>query len=602
MMIRWWNRLSFRIPGFILLVTLTPLLAFGIIVTRMSAQTLTQEVGRANRMAAIRAVELIEATVSDAQEDMTIAVNSPEFSGMEYETQKLALQSLLRLLHDVKSLTVIDEQGYEQVKLSREKVFLADDLNNRADDAAYERAIQGHAYIGPIRTTAEGNPTVTLAVPIWNLARDKTAGVLVADISLRSLLSAVVSLQVGKTGSVFIVDSSGTVIAHPDYSLVLAGEDFSDHSHIQHFLIGEPTDEAHIHINHDGIDVLSVGASSPDLGWIVIVEQPVAEALAVTQTMAKGLTYILGITLLLSAAIVGYAVVHLTRPLQNLAVGAGLIGRGVLDHRIEVKTKDEIGKLAAAFNEMAANLQAYTARLEQSNRDLEEFVYIATHDLQEPLRKILAFGDRLVAKYEAAFDDVGRDYLNRMHNATRRLQTLIDDLLVYSRVSTQVKPWARINLTDVAQAVVSDLESQLRQTKGRVEFGTLPVIEADPDQIYQLLKHLIVNALKFRQEGLPPVVKLRGSLVGQDGILSHETCQIIVEDNGIGFEQQFAERIFKPFQRLHRRGEYGGSGMGLAICRRIVERHGGYITAESRPGEGATFLVTLPVRQANSEQ
>ncbi|MBL7160991.1 MAG: hypothetical protein ISS57_00180 [Anaerolineales bacterium] len=185
-----------------------------------------------------------------------------------------------------------------------------------------------------------------------------------------------------------------------------------------------------------------------------------------------------------------------------------------------------------------------------------------------------------------------------MHNATQRLQNLIDDLLVYSRVSTQAQPPTRINMTDIAQAAVADLESQLQQTGGRVEFETLPTIEADPAQIHQLLGHLIINSLKFCQEELPPVVKLRGSLVGQDGILSNEMCQIIVEDNGIGFEQLFSERIFKPFQRLHRRGEYDGSGMGLSICRRIVEHHGGSITATSVPGQGTTLTITLPVRQS----
>ncbi len=283
--------------------------------------------------------------------------------------------------------------------------------------------------------------------------------------------------------------------------------------------------------------------------------------------------------------------------INQLQQGTEIIAAGSLGHRVDITSNDEIGQLASAFNRMATNLETHTTRLEQSNRDLQEFTYIATHDLQEPLRKILAFSDRLMARYGQAFDETGQDYINRMHEATRRLQSLIDDLLVYSRASTQAQPPTPINLTDVAQAVVSDLEGQLQQIGGKVAFEALPVIEADPTQMHQLLRHLIDNSLKFSQDGLPPLIKLRGNLVEQEGTLAKEWCQIIVEDNGIGFEQQFAERIFKPFQRLHRRREYGGSGMGLAICRRIVERHNGRITANSVPGKGATFIVTLPVKQ-----
>ena len=283
--------------------------------------------------------------------------------------------------------------------------------------------------------------------------------------------------------------------------------------------------------------------------------------------------------------------------INQLQLGTETIAAGNLGHRVDITSNDEIGQLASAFNGMANNLENYTTRLEQSNRDLQEFTHIASHDLQEPLRKILAFGDRLMIKYREAFDQTGQDYMRRLHDATRRMQILIDDLLVYSRLSTQIHPPTQINLTDVAQAVVSDLENQLQQTGGDIEYHNLPTIEADSEQMNQLFFHLIENALKFRREGELLVVQLRGSLARQEGSTSSEICQIIVEDNGIGFEQQFSERIFKPFQRLHRRGEYGGSGIGLSICRRIVELHRGSITATSVPGEGATFIIRLPVNQ-----
>jgi PAS domain S-box-containing protein len=239
-------------------------------------------------------------------------------------------------------------------------------------------------------------------------------------------------------------------------------------------------------------------------------------------------------------------------------------------------------------------LQANATKLEQSNRDLQEFAYIASHDLQEPLRKVLAFSDLIISEYGDAVDETGRDYMKRMDSACQRMMTLITDLLSFARVETRARPFIEVDLKTVAQEAISDLENQIKSTQGRIEIGNLPMIEADPTQMHQLLQNLINNALKFRHEGCSPLVKVSAEING-------DTCQISVADNGIGFNTQYLDRIFKPFERLHSREEYEGSGMGLAICRRIVERHGGRITATSNPGKGSTFIVTLPIHQSKGE-
>jgi len=240
------------------------------------------------------------------------------------------------------------------------------------------------------------------------------------------------------------------------------------------------------------------------------------------------------------------------------------------------------------------NLRFYAARLEQSNRDLQEFAYIASHDLQEPLRKVLAFGDRLDKKYRDVLDDTAHDYLKRMLDASRRMQILINDLLNFSRVSTRNQPFTKIDLNILIHEVLSDLENLIDRTQGQLEIGDLPVIEADPTQMHQLLQNLINNSLKFHQEGVPPIIQVSARILGSK-------CQISIKDNGIGFDMQYLDRIFKPFQRLHNRQEYEGSGMGLAICRRIVERHNGKITATSALYEGSIFIVTLPICQVIGE-
>lgn len=232
-------------------------------------------------------------------------------------------------------------------------------------------------------------------------------------------------------------------------------------------------------------------------------------------------------------------------------------------------------------------LEAYSRELERSNRELEDFGYIASHDLQEPLRKVQAFGDRLKSRYAEALDETGRDYLERMQGAAGRMQTLIQELLSYSRVTSKAQPFERLDLRQAAHEVVQDLSTRIETTQGCVEVESLPEIEADPLQMRQLLQNLLGNALKFHRESVPPRVTVSGEVSG-------EWAEIRVQDNGIGFESQYADRMFKPFERLHGRMEYEGTGMGLAIVRKIVERHGGSIRAESLPGEGATFVIRLP--------
>lgn len=232
-------------------------------------------------------------------------------------------------------------------------------------------------------------------------------------------------------------------------------------------------------------------------------------------------------------------------------------------------------------------------KLARSNGELEQFAYVASHDLQEPLRKIQAFGDRLKSKCEAGLGPEGLDYLTRMENAAARMRVLIQDLLTLSRVASNSKPFVAVDLNDVVRTVVSDLEMRIQDTGGRVEIGPLPVIFGDRGQMAQLFQNLIGNGLKFRKPGEKPVVKIQSQLsTARQGEANAWLIEVV--DNGIGFDEKYRDRIFQIFQRLHGRNEYEGTGIGLAICRKIVERHHGSITANSSPGAGAKFIITLP--------
>jgi PAS domain S-box-containing protein len=232
----------------------------------------------------------------------------------------------------------------------------------------------------------------------------------------------------------------------------------------------------------------------------------------------------------------------------------------------------------------------YADRLESSNRELQDFASVAAHDLQEPLRKIQAFSDRLKTKYRDLLGDDGKDYLDRMLASARRMQTLIDDLLSYSRVTTKAQPFIPTDLNQILREVTSDLEVRIESTHAKIVAEKLPTIDSDPSQMRQLLQNIVGNALKFHKPDTPPEVRIGAGIQG--GL-----CELKIQDNGIGFDEKYLDRIFTIFQRLHGKSQYEGTGVGLAVVRRIVERHHGQITAKSALGKGATFIITLPVKQ-----
>jgi signal transduction histidine kinase len=235
-------------------------------------------------------------------------------------------------------------------------------------------------------------------------------------------------------------------------------------------------------------------------------------------------------------------------------------------------------------------LLRHAAELSRSNAELEQFASIASHDLQEPLRKVQTFAAHINASESQNLSEQGRDFLRRMSDAAGRMRELIDDLLVFSRVATQGHPFTPVNLGHVISQVLVDLELSVQETGARLTVGLMPTIEADPLQMRQLFQNLLGNALKFRRPDVIPELRVEAEVIDH---VAHFT----VSDNGIGFDEQYATRIFRAFERLHGARVYPGTGIGLALCRKIVERHHGTISAAAEIGHGATFTVRLPVSQ-----
>lgn len=247
-------------------------------------------------------------------------------------------------------------------------------------------------------------------------------------------------------------------------------------------------------------------------------------------------------------------------------------------------------------------LRRYARRLERINAELESFASIASHDLQEPLRKIRMMGERLADISEGQLGDQGMDYLGRMIRAGDNMHRLIRDLLAFSRVGSGPGRFRLLPLEGPVREALAALDLMIEETGAEILVRDLPEAEVDEALLRQLFQNLIGNALKFRRDGIPPRIEVSGeALTHRDQTDEHEVI-IEVSDNGIGFEEQFHDRIFQVFQRLHSRSEFEGTGIGLAICKKIVDHHEGRIHARSRPGEGAVFTVILPIRQKAVEE
>lgn len=255
------------------------------------------------------------------------------------------------------------------------------------------------------------------------------------------------------------------------------------------------------------------------------------------------------------------------------------------------------------LREYEKGLEEKIKELNRSNTELEDFAYVASHDLQEPLRKLTAFSERLQSKFTAVLGKEGMMYLERIVAATENMRILIDNLLEFSRTARSAKHFSQVNLGKILEDVKNDLELKIEESGTLLTYDSLPTLELIHSQIKQLFDNLVSNSIKFKQPDRPSVIAVSCEKLTDDEKTLHNLrseknyFKLMIEDNGIGFEKEYEERIFQMFQRLHGKAEYPGSGIGLAICKKIVENHNGIISANGRPGKGAVFTVILPENQ-----
>ncbi|MCF7853347.1 MAG: HAMP domain-containing protein [Candidatus Pacebacteria bacterium] len=307
------------------------------------------------------------------------------------------------------------------------------------------------------------------------------------------------------------------------------------------------------------------------------------------------------------AALIG---IGLVKPLSQLREGIQIVGNGNLEHTVGTEKQDEIGDLSRTFDimterlrhtmasrdELAAEiqerkkaqkeLQSTLQDLKRSNAELEQFAYVASHDLQEPLRMVNSYVQLLARRYEGKLDEDADKYIGFAVDGATRMQALINDLLTYSRVGTRAKPLKLVDCNSIVDQALKNLELTIREAGADITCDSMPAVHADSGQLVQVFQNLVANAVKFRGD-TPPRIHIG---VEDDG----DTWRFSVQDNGIGIEPKYANRIFAIFQRLHSRTEFSGTGIGLAVCKKIVERHGGTIWLDTTYSDGTRFYFTLP--------
>jgi signal transduction histidine kinase len=464
-----------------------------------------------------------------------------------------------------------------------------------------------------------GKAVISMGLPLRN-ADDERVGVINVSVDLAWINDLARNAQLPPGSTLTVLDNQGVILAHyPDPENWL-GEEVPEGTILDDILKHrEGTAEA---LGPDGLQRLNAFIPLSGAGGRVFVNLGLPTEVAYAEanrTMRRNLILLGVVTFLALIAALLLSEFFVLRQTQSLVKTTDKLAAGDLSARTEIPyDQGELGQLAEAFDHMAlalgereserdraeAAMLAYAADLERSNQELRDFTNAASHDMQEPLRKIRTFSELLSSRYSDSLDERGIAYLNRMDSAAERMHDLIIQLLAYSRITTKAQPFTQVDLSEVAKKTLVDLDLQIEQSKANLEVGDLPKIKADPTQMQQLLQNLISNALKFKRADETPHIQVYGEYISSQEVVPTNPhsgspyCRIYVVDNGIGFDEKYLERIFQPFQRLHGIGEYDGSGMGLAICRKIVERHKGGITAQSSPGNGATFIITLPINPA----
>ncbi len=619
------RNITFRLLTAFLLLSIVPLLVDGFLTVMVGKKYLSGIVVNHLRSLAVIQRHRIETSMEQRIEKLAILAgltplreNLAAFESGGGEENRAALRELL---HDVQSAV----NWIDEIELVDARGAVLASTN----DAAIGKMRSGedffrHFMIGRTRTpaprpftafffpdTASGDLMVRIAVPVRR--GDDVLGVVAASVDANRIVTVATDYTgLGETGETVLFGKaygSNEFILLPlraggegETAKPITFDELSDPR--MRFLMETP------HAETDATDwwgrrVLVAGSFIDRYGLGVMVKIDRDEAYAPVERLHLVSLLVAVLTAVLTSAAALYISRSITRPTLRLTEAARRISDGDLATPIEVASRDEIGQLADAFRAMTSRLveanltlerkvKARTEALARSNADLSQFAYVASHDLQEPLRMVASYTQLLARRYKGRLDTDADEFIAFAVDGANRMQKLINDLLLYSRVGTRGKEFAPTDSEEVLSVVLSNLELLIEEAGASVTRDPLPVVMADRSQLIQLLQNLVANGIKFRREGEAPRIHVSAGRNGSEWVFS-------VSDNGIGISREYWERVFVIFKRLHGVGEYPGTGIGLAVCKRIVERHGGRIWISSTPGQGATFYFTMPAVETDEE-
>jgi len=600
---RW--RLFTKYAAFIIALVSAALIASGGLSLYFSYRENQEHLVTLQREKALAAATRIEQYIQDIEHQLGWTALPQVGAGANpAEQRRYEYLKLLRQAPAITEVAWIDASGREQLRVSRLAMDVVGAGTDYAGDARFLEAKGGKTWYSPVYFRKETEPYMTIARP----AGGAGGGVTVAEVNLKFVWEVVSRIQIGKAGLAYVVNSAGTLIAHPDISLVLQKTDMSRLAQVAALASGEGAD-APIARDLKAEEVLTAHAGIPTLNWTVFVELPLAEAFAplYASVLRIGLLLLAGLVLSMLASL--YLARRMVEPIRAIQAGAARIGAGQLEQRIEVHTGDELEALSEQFNKMAVDLkESYSGlerKVEERTRDLEvanqhksEFLANMSHELRTPLNAIIGFSEVLQEKMFGEMNDKQTEYIDDIHGSGKHLLSLINDILDLSKIEA-----GRMELDLATFSVPEAIGNALTLVRERaVRHGieltasidpAVGEISADERKFKQILLNLLSNAVKFTSEGGRIVVAARpgGGLI-----------EVSVADTGIGIAPKDQEAVFEEFRQVGqdytRKAE--GTGLGLALTRKFVELHGGKIRLKSEPGKGSTFTFTLPLEPARS--
>ncbi|MDQ0114928.1 signal transduction histidine kinase [Paenibacillus harenae] len=524
------------------------------------------------------------------------------------EIRNLAhLQSTIELeMDDIQSnLTYFasQQQEFEAVSFADKEGIVEFSTMNQigayfSERTFLEEAAKGNEYISNVLLgNVTRQPMILFSAPIMS-GSNQFKGVIYGTVTLKTIDQLLEQFRRGDSGESYVVDRNGYLITESRFEGDWKVMEYQLNSDIlKRAQYGKKSNS--IYESYRGKQVLGTYQLVNNGKWIIVNE---IERDEVYHTFYRQLVVMISIVCIVLT--IGFVAMlrishHIEHPVQHLLKGVQRLKRGDYDYKIDysgmLNAPVELLQLCEAFNQMSRNIQDNELELKRqkeelagSNAELEQFAYVASHDLQEPLRMVASYVQLLAKRYQGKLDQDADDFIHYAVDGSQRMQNLINDLLAFSRVGTKGKEPKPVHLEKVLQHVLANLQHAVQESDARISLDQLPTVMADSTQMVQLFQNLVGNSIKFRDANRKAVIHIGVKRQGQEWEFS-------VRDNGIGFDPKYAERIFFIFQRLHNKTKYQGTGIGLSICKKIVERHGGRIWVESVAGSSTTFYFTLPV-------